>query len=202
MSKDGQQTAGELTIADAVVSAAALAGRLDGVRRLLVRSKAVITPAARDLLRERKIEIARQAVSTSNGDAMTPLAIAVANTRFNTDELVRVHRNNPIAIRIVTPRGFTEMLEEMTRDVANGKTLGLFVTDDSTAALCIANRVSGVRAAAATNGAEASDAVRSIGANLLVVGPRGRTLHELKSVATRFCRGWPRECPEVWKGRM
>jgi hypothetical protein len=202
MSNDGQQTAGELIVADAVVSAAALVGRLDAVRRLLVRPKAIITPAARDLLRERKIDLACQAVSTTNGDARTPLAIAVANTRFNVDELMRVLRNDPIAIRSLTSRGFVEMLGEMIEDVAGGTTLGLFITDDAAAALCIANRASGVRAASAASRGDAAEVIRSIGANLLVVSPRGRTLFEMKSVVARFCRGWPRECPEVWKGRM
>ncbi len=199
---NGQRTAGELTIADAVVSTATLAGRLDGVQQLIVRPRAVITPAARDLLRERTIELSHQANPTRHGDAATPLAIAVANTRFNVDELVGSLRNEPISIRSVTPRGFAEILGELTREVAGGRTLGLFITDDGAAALCIANRVSGVRAAAAVNRGDAADAVRSIGANLLVINPIGRSLFQMKSVVTRFCRGWPRECPEVWKGRM
>ncbi|HKD35297.1 MAG TPA: hypothetical protein VKB78_00810 [Pirellulales bacterium] len=202
MSNDGQQTAGELFFDDAVVSAATLARRLDGVQRVIVRPNAVITPAARDILRERKIELAYQTNATNNGDSRTPLAIAVANTRFNMGELMRALRNEPIAIRSVVPWGFAEMLEQITGDVVGGTTLGLFVSDDAAAALCLANRVSGVRAASAANAVEAADVVRSIGANLLVVRPGGRSLFEMKSVVTRFCRGWPRECPEVWKGKM
>ena len=202
MNNDGQQTAGELIVTDVVVSATALAGRLDGVRRVMVRPKSVITPAARDLLRERKIELACQSISMRSSDSTTPLAIAVANTRFSVNELIRALRNEPLAVHNLVSRGFVEMLGELTESVATRTTLGLFITDDVAAALCLANRRQGVRAAAVANAAGAADAVRSIGANLLVVSPRGRNLFELKSLATRFCRGWPRECPEVWGGRM
>ena len=58
---DVEGSAVELVVDQAVVSLSAIAevsGNLDGVQRLTVRQKAVVTPAVRDLLRQRKIELA------------------------------------------------------------------------------------------------------------------------------------------------
>lgn len=48
----------ELIVTEKVVSAKEIEYKLDGVTRLVVTRGAIITPAARDLLRERKIAIA------------------------------------------------------------------------------------------------------------------------------------------------
>jgi hypothetical protein len=49
----------ELVIAERVVTLERIAGRLGGVRRVVVRSRAVVTPSVRDELRDRKIELVR-----------------------------------------------------------------------------------------------------------------------------------------------
>jgi preprotein translocase subunit YajC len=55
---DGQvetaQMTGELAIGDEVVAMAGLKGRLAGISRLVVRRGAIVTPAVRDLLREKE----------------------------------------------------------------------------------------------------------------------------------------------------
>ena len=59
---DGQpdQSAGsELRLRDRVVTLAALRDRLASVRRLIVPAKAVVTPAVRDELKARQIELVR-----------------------------------------------------------------------------------------------------------------------------------------------
>jgi len=50
---------GKLVVADRVVTLATLEGRLEGVRSVVVQTKAVITPAVKDELRTKKIDIAR-----------------------------------------------------------------------------------------------------------------------------------------------
>ena len=47
----------ELTITDRVVTMRSLEGRLAGVNRLVVASRAVITPAVKDELKQRQIEL-------------------------------------------------------------------------------------------------------------------------------------------------
>lgn len=52
--------AAELVLADRVVALATLAGRLTGVQRVVVGTRAVVTPAARDELRDCQIELLRR----------------------------------------------------------------------------------------------------------------------------------------------
>jgi len=53
--------ANELTLAERVVTMRSIEGRLNGVARLVVASRAVVTPAVRDELNERQIELVRKA---------------------------------------------------------------------------------------------------------------------------------------------
>lgn len=47
------------TIEGRVVATAQLEGKLDGVRQVRVGARAVVTPAARDMLKDRNIELLR-----------------------------------------------------------------------------------------------------------------------------------------------
>jgi hypothetical protein len=51
--------AGELRLSDRVVTLAALQDRLASVRRVVVPARAVVTPAVRDELKQRQIELVR-----------------------------------------------------------------------------------------------------------------------------------------------
>lgn len=52
--------ASELVLAERVVTLATLAGRLAGVGRVVVGARAVVTPSARDQLRDSGIELVRR----------------------------------------------------------------------------------------------------------------------------------------------
>jgi hypothetical protein len=52
-----------LAIADKVVTLRSIEGRLSGVQRLVVSRKAVVTPAVRDELKQRHIELVREGQS-------------------------------------------------------------------------------------------------------------------------------------------
>jgi hypothetical protein len=49
-----------MTVTDRVVALSAIEGRLDGVRRVVVDRRAVVTPAARDALKEKGVELTRR----------------------------------------------------------------------------------------------------------------------------------------------
>lgn len=67
--------------------------------------------------------------------------------------------------------------------------------DDAGLACCIANKVSGVRAAAVVTVAQACRALEQLGANLLVVEQSGRTYFEFKELL-RLCHdGTAAVCP-------
>jgi len=198
-----QQTS-QLEFGDAVVSAISLASRIDGVGRLIVRPGAVITPAARDLLRERNVELEIQ--TGSNGQKQDHrLAVGVANTAYTAyqpAELLRVLERERLTIAQLSSAGLFDLVEQMEKRVANDQTLGLLLTEDTAAAICLANRRAGVRAVMAMDSRSVAAAVRSVGVNVLVVNPIGRGLYELKDLISRFCQGGPRRCPAIWHGRL
>jgi hypothetical protein len=49
----------DLVVTDRVITLRTVEGRLKGVQRLLVPAKAVVTPAVKDELKQRKIELVR-----------------------------------------------------------------------------------------------------------------------------------------------
>jgi hypothetical protein len=64
---DGRETAkhapmvhGDLYLTDALVTTETLRGRLTDVRRIAVQTKAVVTPAAKDLLRDHDVKLIRR----------------------------------------------------------------------------------------------------------------------------------------------
>jgi hypothetical protein len=50
----------ELVLPEPVISQQLIAGRLEGIQRLVVRPRAIVTPLVRDELKLRKIELVRQ----------------------------------------------------------------------------------------------------------------------------------------------
>src|SRR5690349_9546044 len=71
---------GELVIGDNVISASTLADRLTGVQRVVVPARAVITPSARDLLRDENITVVRALKSASA--ATVQVIVGTADVRF------------------------------------------------------------------------------------------------------------------------
>ena len=106
---------GELAVDQAVVSLSAIAelsGKLDGVRRLTVRRKAVVTPAVRDLLRQRKIELAYRSMPKQNQRMQIRqmhalrLIVGVAETNnMQMDLLLKLLARASVAIQRLAPAG-------------------------------------------------------------------------------------------------
>ena len=61
----------DIRIEDTVVTTVQLEGRLQGVRRLHVAAAAVVTPAVRDLLRDRNVELVRVSSPSSETSKTT-----------------------------------------------------------------------------------------------------------------------------------
>ena len=86
-------------------------------------------------------------------------------------------------------------IDALAAQVGGGESLGLLVTDETAAALCLANRHAAIRAAAVADADEVSAVSRAIGANVLVVSPADRGTAALTAVARAFCRQGPQPCP-------
>ena len=118
------------------------------------------------------------------------LVVVVAETAFDPSQLGAQLGCRPE--RLETVAAAVGLLIEQVRGPGR---LGVLLTENGMLALCAANRHRGVRAALGASPELARQAVRALGANLLVVDPAGRTLDELAGTLRAFTEDGPRECP-------
>ena len=196
-------TATALVLSQRLITQEDLTGRLDNMKSVIVPPRAVVTPAARDYLRERGVELLRGDRNTSS---LTPssaaLVVGVAETSFEPSELLRLLRRQGIEAEQQANTGLITVVDELAGHVSRGGRLGLLLTERAATALCLANRIRGVRAAVASDAATVAAAIRDIGVNLLIVEPRGRSLHQLKQIVDRYASGSPHACPPALAQRL
>lgn len=91
---------------------------------------------------------------------------------------------------------FMAVVEQTIERITNGDRQGVLVTDRTAAALCVANRNRKVRAVQATGVERIREAVDAVGANLLVIDPRGRSQFEIARMIKEFDAAGPASCLE------
>jgi hypothetical protein len=190
----------DLIIQQAVVSTSTLADRLAGVRKLVVTKKAVITPAARDLLKQHKVTISRGAESARGGKP--GLVVAVADTQADPAALIRLVSPLTGSVERLAKTGVATVVAELADAVAKEGRLGLLLSGQPHLACCLANRQRGVRAAVARDRDEVSQAIGSLGLNVLVVDPARRNLFQLGQMVKQFLESGPAECPTEFRKQL
>lgn len=193
--------AGQLVVTQSPVTLAALAGRLDGVRRVVVPPGAVVTPAVYDELYRRNATLAFAAPDAVQKPGTLRLALVALGKRFDPAALVAALRGAAIEIESTTTDCLMAASDRLAAAVAQENTLGALITRHTAAALCLANRLSGVRAVSVSDAGKLAAAAEAVGANVLVLDPQSG-LFTLKRLLTEFCRDGVRECPEVFRKRL
>jgi hypothetical protein len=194
------ESGGELVLISKVVSLAQLEDRLGGVSRVVVPRGAVFTPAARDLLRKHQVAIAS---AVAADEATSPLlALAVAESNFRVSPLVAALAAEGMSLERVSPSGLLEVIDELCDRVARRGQLGLLLTGQTAAALCLANRQRGVRAGLGTSVEAVVKTVETIAATLLVIDPERMSLFELRRMASEFARLGRQSCPQALRERL
>jgi ribose 5-phosphate isomerase RpiB len=191
----------ELTLNEKVINAATLENRLDGVQRVVVAARAVVTPAARDILQENNITLVRslQAVTP----APVQLVIASSDQRIGSEisaiDLIGRLQQRGLQVEKLTGDDLGNVTSDLAEAVSHGNKLGVLLTDQVAAALCVANRRSGVRATGAGNRGEVNDVVQNLGANLLVVDTSRRSKQEVQRMVETFVTTPAHSCPTELK---
>jgi len=121
------------------------------------------------------------------GESPPLLLLAVQMLRRNGNDVLHLPPCNGEACDWV--RRIAECLREGTCQGA------VLFCDDAGLACCVANKVKGVRAAAASSVPQARRALDGLGVNLLVVEPAGRTFYELKRMLQLCCARPEAACP-------
>ncbi|HZZ29867.1 MAG TPA: RpiB/LacA/LacB family sugar-phosphate isomerase [Pirellulales bacterium] len=194
-------SSGELTLTEKVISAESLANRLNGVQRVIVSARAVVTPAARDSLKEKNITLVRslQAAAAKPSQLIVASSVSKKGAAFDCADVLGQLRQRGMEVEELPAVGVAQAAANIAAAVESGKKLGVLLTDQAAAALCIANRQRGVRAAMVTNRGELNDLVQNLGVNLLVIDALRRSKSEIQRLVEAFAASPAQACPAQWK---
>ncbi len=178
-------------VADQVVTGQVITGALltetvNGFRQVQIGPKAILTPSARDFVKQRGIQIIREATAAAKASAIRWQIIV---TRSNPQVTAAVESLPQLGVAAsVTLSGLpAEAAAQATSALCRGEAIKVVVfTDQPELLSCLANRNDKVRAAAATNVAVAERIRGSMQANLLAVDPGTRSAHEIKGLLRVF----------------
>ena len=167
---------GQLEITERLVTLATLENRLTDVRHVVLRRGAVITPAARDVLRDRGIGLSYASVKNAVPTARLVLGVAELADSGNkavaaafVDALVR----DGVAVERIAATGLASVVGELADHASRGGRPTVLLTSQPDAAVCLANRVPGVRAVGGRDVQALRRAMNDVAANLLALDPTG-----------------------------
>lgn len=192
----------ELTVGSRVVTLAELGDRLDSVHSVVVSAGAVVTPAVRDELLRRNIALVYAEPEPLQRPGRPRLAAFATGTNFDPASMLKGLHEEGIAADCQRLDCLIATVDALVVELAKPGTLGLLLTEHVAAALCLANRVRGVRAAAGLDAASVARDSAAVGANLLVADPAAAGPFVLKQMVVQFCRHGPRDCPKVFLQRL
>lgn len=197
-------TAGEveLVVSSRVVALAELKDSLSGVRKLVVPPHAIVTPAVRDELRRRSITLAFGEKTTAAKTTGVRLVLLVAREAMDPTSLMAALENEGIAVEMQTSDCLIKSSDQLAAELRKGSTLAVLATTYVPAALCLANRLAGVRAVWGIDARTVAADTAAVGANLLVVNPASTGLFQLRQLVTRFYREPKHESPKVFRERL
>jgi hypothetical protein len=191
----------QLVVSQPVITLSALAGRLEGIKQVLVPPGAVVTPAVHDELYRRNVTLAFASAEVAERRGALRLVMVTTGKRFDPAALIGAIRGAALEVESVNSDCLMAASERLAAEVAKENTLGALVTRHTAAALCLANRLAGVRAIHTNEAGRVAAFAESVGANVLVLDPQNG-LFALKRIVTEFCRDGVRECPDVFRKKL
>jgi hypothetical protein len=181
-----------------VLAADDLRRSLNGHREVVLTDRAIITPLALEELRTNGVAVKRQALETQ---PQPPAVWAFAQERPHPSVLSAVQALRRIGLVLKELQGNGDCSpcrwsRSVAECVARGECQGGVVfCQDPGVVCCVANKVAGLRAAAAATVAQAAQATLTLGANLLVVEMPGRTFFEVRQILRILCTPGAPVCP-------
>jgi hypothetical protein len=178
---ENSPTSTTAAISDRVISVEILARQPKATDRITIPTGAIVTPAAQDYLTENNI-----AVATGDGIRTEPsgtkLIFSASETSFDPTTLISNLRRHSIDVEQLPKATIRQTAMQFADRLANEIAVGMLLTDRTSPALCLANRFAHVRAARVDNVADLRDAIDSIGVNLIITNPIGRSQFDLLGI--------------------
>ena len=193
-----------LRLDEPLITLATLEGRLAGTRRVEVAERTVITPAARDYLSARNILLLRNSAPSKQGEPakLARLLVGVAESEIEPAGWLDSPLGRQIELEQLARADLVDLVDEMARRVATDRVAGVLLTDAPDAALCVANRHSGVRAIGGLDAEGVRRARRTIAANLLVAQPSRQSPFALRQMAAAMLDEETYTCTEKLRSRL
>ncbi len=189
-----------LVLGDRVITGAILEEKLSGQKVLVVGSRAIVTPTARDIIRQRELRLVRDGgpgeSSAKSGRWRILLSFATPESQRAAGELLN---SGEIASRetvACTQDAVKQAVTALSRAEVDG-IVGL--VKEPIRAAAHANQSSRIRAAAIADVSMLEGAKSELGPNLLWINPQNRSWFELKTLLSACVGGAKPAPPKGWK---
>jgi len=175
--------------------------KLGDVKRLIVPEKAVVTPAVRDEIRKRNIELVTEKEAASpkaeQFQVWLGLHLQKKEPKAAIDFLAKNYALEKAAFECIlrTVEAATEKL------AASPQTLGVILSGYSALAICVANRQPTLSAVLGIDAATLKTDAKQIGANLLVIDPERSGPYKTQSLLKAFLADGVRKVPKFLLSR-
>jgi len=183
-----------------VLTAELLSRLADGQRELLVSERTIVTPLAADELKRRGITLIRRAEAASKesvGDANWSVVTEQEDSTIAS--LLGSLDRDGLSIRrshLTAGAGTSRWAMAVASLAASGKCNGVVaITQSAGLCCCVANKLPGIRAVAIASAQQATQALGTVGANVLALETAGRTFFELKQILRCVAESGKTGCP-------
>lgn len=169
-----------------VITQALLAEAPQGAGAVRIGKRAILTPSARDFVRQHSIKIVRESASSAS-QSTTHWQAIVTRSSPNIGEAVASLKSAGIVCALRLLGQPQEAADAATSAVCRGEAAQTVIfTDRPELTACLANRNGAIRAAAAGDVATVERVRRDLTPNVLVIDPTNKSVHELKSLLKAF----------------
>ncbi len=163
----------ELKIVETVITAGLLEEKAAGRRAIGISNRAVLTPSARDYIRDHQITVRRTAATTTRATKRTSEKFIILT---NHESLKDLAGEVPQELAGSTNEAANQAISAICRGEADRITI---FTDKPHAAACQANRNDAVKAAVATDANQVREVLTQLQTNVWCINPAALSRFEL-----------------------
>lgn len=191
------KTPGAIVLTEKVITAELLEKEQSRGGRIVVGAKAIITPSARDYLKQNRIELSRETTGRT-----TKVESSVAKWKLI---VVTGPKNlNSVLDETAWSRELAgcdvDAVDRAVSSICRADAAGVVVlTSKPETVACRANRNSKVRGAAVENISRLRKVRAEIGANLLCINPADRSQFDLRNILREAAAGGAPTAPKGWR---
>lgn len=181
----------QLSLTDRVITLATLEGKLGTIKRVAVSRGSVVTPAVRDELKRRGIELTTGETKGRASASPSFPSLILAGASEQTNQIEQALRSSH-QIEIVTATAeIGTTLKALADRLLTIKRPGVLLTKQSAAALVLANRNHSLRAIGGMSVEQVTRDANAIGANLLIASPVEMGRCQIAQIIKAFVNpGW------------